>query len=86
MKKRKSYALCGFKDAGWMEILSDSKGRQLSGEASKKGYKISLFGVGNKTQLGGVGIFDREANLSYLHRCKTTYDFPEVDDLLSHCK
>jgi hypothetical protein len=85
-QKRQSYALCGFKDSGWVDLLSDSKGRQLSSEASKKGFKISLIGVGNKTQLGGVAIFDSSANLHYLYRCTTSYDYPEVDELLTHCK
>jgi hypothetical protein len=35
--------------AGWSKLLTDSKGFQLSKEASKQGFKVALLGTGSHT-------------------------------------
>lgn len=84
-KDRKSHAVLDLKVSGWMEMLTDKEGIAKSSEARKKGFKIALFGVGNVKQLGGIALIDK-SGIKYTYRCQTTYDYPEVEEVLRICQ
>lgn len=82
--KRKTHSALGLIDISWSKLLTDSKGFQLSKEASKQGFKVALLGTGSHTQLGGVALVSQDG-ISFFHQCHTTWDYPEVDHMLALC-
>jgi len=84
--KRVTHRALGLTDLSWIQLLSDSEGYALSKQASKKGLKAAMIGTGSVTQLGGVALITKENGIEFFHKCHTTHDYPEVDDLLALCK
>jgi len=84
--KRVTHKALGLTDIGWMKLFSDSKGFKISNEASKKGFKVAVVGTGSFTQLGGVALLSKDKGIEVFHRCETTHDYPDIEDLLARCK
>jgi len=84
-QKRVSHGILELNVGTMFQLLSDSTGRKLSSEASKKGFKIAAFGTGSYTQYGGVALISPEKGIMYLHKCQASYDLPDVDELLKEC-
>jgi len=83
--ERKSHALLGMINCSWKDLLTDSEGLKLSKEAKKKGFKVGLLGTGSYTQLGGVAIIKGHQEISFFQKCKKTWDYPDVEEILAKC-
>eukprot|EP01087_Luapelamoeba_hula_P003640 TRINITY_DN1344_c0_g2_i1.p1 TRINITY_DN1344_c0_g2~~TRINITY_DN1344_c0_g2_i1.p1 ORF type:complete len:217 (+),score=52.46 TRINITY_DN1344_c0_g2_i1:162-812(+) len=81
---RKSHAVLNL-ESGWLKLMSDTQGLAKSREASKKGFKVKIFGTGSYTQLGGVAVVTKDERMTFLHRCQTTYDYPDIEAVLDNC-